>query len=271
MIASTIAHYRVQEISMRSRVVSLVRHGVSGANVGFQAAEKDDAEAWMRCRQEYPDWANSPLTSEGERQAEELGPLLRRIHGDSLVAYCSPLVRAADTARLALRAGWHGFPVSEILTDDRLRERDWGAINRARCYHSFRKQMKQATEMSLTTERPPSRRGESAGQAYHRVRGFLEHRVLSAVDNQPIIVFAHGEAIKLMSMILEGVPLADWPRYAAMTRLGNCQVVSYTSYAPGSRAYDPERVWKHVVCQARPDRDRDWHLVRFPADLPPPT
>ncbi len=60
-----------------------------------------------------------PLNGEGRRMAEKAAEEYRDIHLD--ICYCSPLVRARETAEIFLR----GRDVP-ILTDDRLREMGFG-------------------------------------------------------------------------------------------------------------------------------------------------
>ncbi len=61
-----------------------------------------------------------PLNDEGRKMAEEAGKLYRDVHFD--VCFCSPLIRARETAEILLRG--RNVP---ILTDNRLAEMGFGS------------------------------------------------------------------------------------------------------------------------------------------------
>ncbi|MAQ85231.1 MAG: phosphoglycerate mutase [Maritimibacter sp.] len=87
---------------MPARDFCLVRHGETTANAGGIIAGITDV----------------PLTALGRDQARALAG---RAWPDALTVYASPLIRARNTARLAL-------PGHQIRVHPGLRERDWGVF-----------------------------------------------------------------------------------------------------------------------------------------------
>ena len=82
----------------------IIRHGQTDWNVLHKLQGQTDV----------------PLNEEGRRMAEAAREKYRDIHFD--VCYCSPLIRARETAEILLRG--RNIP---ILTDDRLKEMGFGS------------------------------------------------------------------------------------------------------------------------------------------------
>ncbi|MCD0482864.1 histidine phosphatase family protein [Streptacidiphilus sp. ASG 303] len=100
-----------------------VRHGESTANALFAVAEAAGAlEVPIDCRD-----ADIPLTALGRRQADALGRRLAALPGAlrPQAVWCSPYVRARQTAEHALAGFGAGLPVRY---DERLRDRELGVL-----------------------------------------------------------------------------------------------------------------------------------------------
>jgi broad specificity phosphatase PhoE len=82
--------------------LTLIRHGLTDWNTSRRFQGHSDV----------------PLSAEGRRQAEELAQRLKKARSIDAV-YCSPLARAAETAKIA-------FPKRDVLFDDRLKEINFG-------------------------------------------------------------------------------------------------------------------------------------------------
>ena len=126
----------------------LIRHGESEGNVAATEARLSGAEVIDVPARD----ADVNLSSTGQDQAKALGTALARIaeelRPDAIVS--SPYARARQTAEIAVEtAGW---PV-KVLTDERLRDRELGILDRL-------------TRLGVETRYPGrSREAAVAGQA----------------------------------------------------------------------------------------------------------
>lgn len=119
-------------------------------------------------------WGNPGLTEEGRRRSAELG---RRRRNDGITAcFTSDLKRAAECAAIA----FDGTDVP-VLHDWRLRETDYGQLNRAPVQAVF-------SAVETVTESFPG--GESWQQAADRVGRFLDDLPLRW-DGRRICVVGH--------------------------------------------------------------------------------
>ena len=133
-----------------------------------------------------------PLTDEGYRQAKLLGKCLRQKGVECDVAYCSPALRTAETARIVLKEMEYE---GEVVFDLDLLERDqgdWSGRPRTSVYY------------------PPSRdfrpgdrqKGESEHDVAQRMSRALERIVRNARVNTNVFIFSHAHAIRCL--------LAEW-------------------------------------------------------------
>ena len=101
----------------------LVRHGESVGNVAAAEAERTGADTIAVQTRD----ADTPLSVRGEDQARALGAWLGALPPDRAPqsVWCSPYVRAAQTATSALDAS--GLTV-QVRYDERLRDRELGII-----------------------------------------------------------------------------------------------------------------------------------------------
>jgi len=123
------------------------------------------------------------LSERGLRQAHELAEALRG-RGIGRI-FCSPLTRAAVTARLIADA--LGL---EAVRDERLAERDFGAFEGAsRFLHAFLEAKRQF----------PARLsgGESILQLAHRVYGLLDD-LRAVYPEETVLLVAHGSVCRVI-------------------------------------------------------------------------
>ena len=158
----------------------LVRHGESECNVQRRLYGRTDCS----------------LTEKGCRQAREVGEKLAGEHIDLCIS--SPLIRAAETARLALA----GRSV-RIELDDGLMEQDMGEWENV----SFDNMLKEQPELlgamlgDWTTTTPPG--GEPFTLLKARVQEVLE-RVIARDENTLLV--AHNGPLSTLMSILMGMP-----------------------------------------------------------------
>jgi len=132
-----------------------------------------------------------PLNDTGRQQAERLGRALALLDVDFAAAYCSPLSRARETAKLA------GFSDAEPLDD--LVEWDYGEFEGRRTADIRREE--NDTHWLIWTAR--IREGESTdavGQRADQARkALLRH-------DGNVIVFAHGHYLRMFAARWMGLP-----------------------------------------------------------------
>src|SRR5690606_19155217 len=102
----------------------LVRHGESAGNVARDLAEAGGLSVIDIAERDM----DVDLSERGERQAEALGAwIAERSGGPPTVVLAAPSVRARRAAELAVEASGLDVPV---LLDERLREREFGVLDR---------------------------------------------------------------------------------------------------------------------------------------------
>src|SRR3954452_8298108 len=107
----------------------IARHAPSAGNVARDAAE---AAGQVLIDVEFRD-IDTPLSALGVEQARALGRWFARqpVQQRPQVVLCSPYVRARDTARLILdEAGWNAGKELRLRVDERLREKEFGILDR---------------------------------------------------------------------------------------------------------------------------------------------
>jgi 2,3-bisphosphoglycerate-dependent phosphoglycerate mutase len=146
------------------RELWLVRHGETHANRGRSLAG----------------WADVPLTQHGEAQAAALRPVLEGERFDGV--WCSDLLRAAGTARLAFAGA--------ARPDARLREMSFGTLEGVH-WEALEERWQQALVRFEGFEPP-------GGETFDELRA----RVLAFVDSLPPgrhLLFTHGGVVRLLS------------------------------------------------------------------------
>lgn len=158
----------------------LVRHGESSCNLQRMLYGRTDC----------------PLTELGREQAREVGDKLR----DAGIERCvsSPLVRAAETARIALEG--RGIPVE---LDDGLMEQDMGEWENVYFPGLMEREpeVMQAMLFDWTQVIPPE--GESFASVKARVAAALE-RIIA--DGRDTLLVAHNGPLSTAMALLLGLP-----------------------------------------------------------------
>ena len=203
----------------------IVRHGESAGNIARHAAQE--------ARQERIDLAERdvdvPLSPLGERQSSSLGDWFASLPDDERpdVLMVSPYLRARQTAQ-RIRAEGGLAPGAECLVaDERLREKEFGVLDRLTHFGIKRAHPDQAELRKLMGKfyhRPPG--GESWCDVILRLRSALDTISLHH-SGRRVLVVGHQVVVLCMRYLLEQM---DEERILAIDREGdvaNCGVTEY--------------------------------------------
>jgi probable phosphoglycerate mutase len=206
----------------------LVRHGESAGNVARDAAEAgghpiiDIAERDMDVQ----------LSELGEQQARALGRwfLGRPPRELPTVTLASPYRRAVRTAELALEeAGQHDM---EVCLDERLREREFGHLDRltrAGIEARFPEEAAARQRLGKFYHRPVA--GESWADVALRVRSALD-TIGREYGGERVLLVAHQVVILLFRYVLDHLTEQELLAIDRARELANCGVTEYR--------FDPE-------------------------------
>jgi broad specificity phosphatase PhoE len=207
----------------------LVRHGQSIGNVA-------NAEAYSRQADRLDLDVSDPLVTlseVGRKQAEALGTRWgeqtggRSAGGDLPpppdLCVASPYLRAQQTADVLLSsAGWIDLP---RITDERLRDREQGIVDRLTSYGisaQFPAEATRRADLGKFYYRPPG--GESWADVALRVRDLLRDLRLDHAGKR-ILIVSHDVPILVTRYVLEGLSLPD--AVALSGQVVNCGVTVY--------------------------------------------
>ncbi|HVT76502.1 MAG TPA: histidine phosphatase family protein [Acidimicrobiales bacterium] len=200
--------------------LSLIRHAESAGNVANAAA--------IQQRRHELDLAlrdmDVPLSPLGETQARELADWFRRAERPDAVI-CSPYARAVQTATIALACA--GLECDVVL-DERLREREFGILDRLTKFGIEARYPEQAAARAFLGKffhRPPG--GESWADVAARVRGFVTDLRLDYAQRR-VVVVTHQAVIMLFRYVLDGL---DETELLALDRAEEIVNTGVTTYA----------------------------------------
>ena len=212
----------------------IVRHGQSAGNVARDAAE---AAGHALIDVEFRD-IDTPLSDLGVEQSRALGRWFANLPDPERpqVVLASPYVRARDTARLVLEeAGWHAGKDVRLRVDERLREKEFGILDRLTKFGIRQKYPEldaQRGHVGKFYFRPPG--GESWCDVILRLRSLTE-MITREHGGERVLVVAHQVIVNCMRYLLEEL---DEAAILAIDRLGdvpNCAVTSYRRDAVSGR------------------------------------
>jgi broad specificity phosphatase PhoE len=142
--------------------------------------------------------------------------------------YSSPYLRAAETARIACA---HVGNSVEVVLDERLREREFGVLDRltrAGIEARFPEEAEARARVGKFYYRPPG--GESWCDVALRVRSMLDTMGREHVGER-VLVVAHEVVIYVFRYVLERLGEAELLQLNRENELANCSVTTYD--APG--------------------------------------
>lgn len=201
--------------------LDLVRHAESVGNVARTRAEAhglpviDVAERDM----------DVPLSGLGDEQAQALGAWLGGLGARRpAIVLASPYLRAERTAAIAVQAASLDTPV---VLDERLRERDLGALDRLTrvgVEQRFPEELAARAHLGKFYYRPPG--GESWSDVALRVRSALDS-IVREHSGQRVMVVTHEVVIFLFRYVLERMSEVEILRLATDHELANASVTSF--------------------------------------------
>jgi broad specificity phosphatase PhoE len=203
----------------------LVRHGQSAGNVARDAAEQSGL-AMIDLPHRDVDVPLSPL---GRRQAAALGEWFARMPEDERpqVILSSPYIRARETAEAVCKAGGTTRDAKRIVIDERLREREFGILDRLTALGIKEKHPEQAEHRALLGKfyhRPPG--GESWADVILRLRSALDTISLHYADKR-VLIACHQVVVLCFRYILEEMDEAAVLAVSRESNVLNCGVCEY--------------------------------------------
>jgi probable phosphoglycerate mutase len=213
------------------RSIWLVRHGESAGNVARDAAH---AAQKARIDLSVRD-IDVPLSSRGLEQAEALGKWYhtQKIDGRPEVILTSPYRRAVQTAQIIRRACAGSDDALPVVIDERLREKEFGILDRLTRQGIQQYQPEQA-EIRRTLgkfyHRPPG--GESWCDVILRLRSAMHTLALQYSDRRVLLV-GHQVVILCFRYLLEDLDEAQILAIDSQGDVANCSVTHYSRGVEG--------------------------------------
>ena len=220
----------------------LVRHGESMGNLADAKAHEAGAGR-LKLDVRDPD---VPLSDTGRGQAEALGRWLASLPENErpTAALSSPFTRALSTAELATAE--LGLPVH---TDERLRERDFGAFDGMTGAGIREQYPDEAGRRDLLGKfyyRPPG--GESWADVALRVRTLLLTEGMR-YEGERLLLVAHQAVIMVFRYVLEGLTEQELLDVDKRDQVANASVTRYETGADGQLELVAFNVVEHLVAE----------------------
>ena len=208
----------------------IVRHGESAGNVARDTAQAAHATHIQLNERDV----DVPLSALGHQQAAALGRWFARLPPDERpdVLLVSPYLRARQTARHVIDAGGLDPHAEHPAADERLREKEFGVLDRLTSY-GIRKHFPEQAELRALLgkfyHRPPG--GESWCDVILRLRSALDTISLHHGGRRVLIV-GHQVVVLCMRYLLENMDEAGILAIDAQGDVANCGITKY--------AFDPK-------------------------------
>jgi broad specificity phosphatase PhoE len=237
-------------------VLWLVRHGESVGNLADAQAQRAGAG---RLELDIRD-PDVPLSDTGRSQAEALGAWLAVLPEDErpTAVISSPFERALTTAKLATAD--LGI---RVRTDERLRERDFGAFDRmtgAGIREQFPDEAARRDLLGKFYYRPPG--GESWADVALRIRSLLGTEGLRQ-DCERLVVVAHQAVIMVFRYVLEELGEQELLELDREEQVANASLTRYEREESGSFRLISFNEVEHLVAE-------DEHVTKEPDAAPEP-
>lgn len=202
----------------------LVRHGQSAGNVARDAAEAGSQLLIDIAGRDI----DVPLSELGRRQASAMGDWFGSLAPSQRpsVVLCSPYVRARATAQSVLES-LGPDSVCDLLADERLREKEFGILDRLTARgirEKYPELAEQRAHVGKFYFRPPG--GESWCDVILRLRSALDS-MCQEYGGERVLVVAHQVIVNCFRYLIERL---DEDAILAIDRVGdvpNCGVTEY--------------------------------------------
>ena len=176
------------------RLLVLVRHGQSEWNL----------------KNLFTGWKDVDLTEQGIAEAKQAGRSLKAKGLEFDVAYTSHLMRAQKTLTLILdEIGQSGL---ETIKEQALNERDYGDLVGLNKDDARRKWGDEQVHIWRRSYDTPPPGGESLKDTVARVLPYyMQHILPDVLRGKRVLVSAHGNSLRAMIMVLEGLGRDEIP------------------------------------------------------------
>jgi 2,3-bisphosphoglycerate-dependent phosphoglycerate mutase len=212
----------------------IVRHGESSGNVA-----RDTADASQQSRIEIAAARDMdvPLSSLGARQSQALGEWFAAMpQADKPnVLLVSPYRRAVETAAIVQEQGGIKCAPADIRFDERLREKEFGILDRLTRWgieEQFPEQAELRRMVGKFYHRPPG--GESWCDVILRLRSALDSLALHH-EGARVLVVTHQVVVLCLRYLIEGMTEEQVLAIDAQGDVANCGVTEY-GFDPSSGA-----------------------------------
>jgi broad specificity phosphatase PhoE len=219
----------MQERQVWPDAVWLVRHGESAGNVARDAAEEAGATTIDIDTRDM----DVPLSDRGERQAKALGAWIgeqpAETHPTAFLS--SPYTRACQTAEIAAAAG---LGHCEIVVDERLREREFGILDRltkAGIQERYPEQAEFRSFLGKFYHRPPG--GESWADVVLRLRTVVD-TITSDYCGERLLIVTHQVVVLMFRYLFENMREQEILAIDREVEVANCALTTY-EYDPDAR------------------------------------
>jgi broad specificity phosphatase PhoE len=206
-------------------VLWIVRHGQSAGNVAREEAERAGVPLIDIATRDM----DTPLSPLGEAQAVALGRWFGTMAASEqpTVVLCSPYSRALETARLLLSTAGIDDDDFKLHCDERLREKEFGALDRLTrlgIRQKYPDLAEQRAHVGKFYFRPPG--GESWCDVILRLRSLLdtiarEHR------RERVLIVGHQVTVNCLRYLFERMTEAEILAIDRRADVPNCSVTSY--------------------------------------------
>ncbi|MDB5375418.1 MAG: phosphoglycerate mutase [Belnapia sp.] len=201
----------------------IVRHGESSGNLARDAAQAARAARIDTLGRDV----DVPLSRRGEAQSAALGRWFADQAERPDVVLVSPYLRARQTAGLMAAAGGLAVAPGDFIQDERLREKEFGILDRLTRYgieEHYPDQAKLRSILGKFYHRPPG--GESWCDVILRLRGALDTVSLHHAGARVLIV-AHQVVVLCLRYLLEQLTEEQILAIDAEGDVANCGVTAY--------------------------------------------
>lgn len=203
----------------------LVRHGESAGNVASGIAQ-----SWGELRVDVAERdVDVPLSAAGVQQSRALGKWFAQLATDERpgVVMTSPYLRAVQTADLICQAGGVAKDTLRPVRDERLREREFGILDRltpsgVRELHPEQAEFRRV--IGKFYHRPPG--GESWCDVILRLRSVLDTLSLHHAG-QRVLVVAHEVVVLCFRYLIDNLDEAAILAIDSQGDVANCGVTEY--------------------------------------------
>jgi len=171
---------------------------------------------------------DTPITTEGKRQAILLGEALEKSHTPTPdIIICSPYLRTKETKR-GVGIGWHTLDDVEVVYDDRIREQEHGLsllYNDWRVFHTMHPEQADLRDLlGPYWYRYPQ--GESVSDVRDRNRLFIE-MLIREYSGMNVWLFTHHLTILSLRANLERLSPEQFIELDEHQKPVNCGLTTY--------------------------------------------